>query len=212
MIKLYGFAVSNYYNMVKMTLLEKGMAFEEVEVRPSQTEEFLSCSPMGKVPCIETDQGFLSETGVIMDYLDESGTGPSFYPADAFEKAKVRELMRYLELYVELPARRLYGDVFFGRPASDAEKESVRKDLKKGFAALNRLAKFNPYLAGEKLTYADFYFLFSVDLVTRVTKKALEWDVYNTEPGIKALLGLLEQRDSVKTIRESQRQAAAFKP
>lgn len=211
MIRLYGFAVSNYYNMVKMALLEKGVDFEEINVRPSQDEAFLARSPMGKVPCIETPQGFLTEAEVIIDYLDSLGQGPSFYPRDAFEKAKVRELMRYLELYIELPARRLYGEVFFGRPASDADKESVRKELKKGFAALAKLAQFKPYLAGEQISYADFYFLFTVDLVTRVTKKALDWDVYNTEPGLKALLALLEQRDSVKTIREAQRQAAAAK-
>ena len=41
MIKLYGFAVSNYYNMVKMALIEKGMEFEEVTVRPSQESEYL---------------------------------------------------------------------------------------------------------------------------------------------------------------------------
>jgi glutathione S-transferase len=212
MIKLYGFAISNYYNMVKMALLEKGMEFEEINVRPNQEADFLSRSPMGKVPCLETEQGFLTETEVIIDYLDSLGFGPSFYPHDAFEKAKVRELMRYLELYIELPARRLYGDVFFGRPASDTEKESVRKDLNKGFLALANVAKFNPYLAGEDMTYADFYFLFSVGLVTRVTKKALDWDLYTTEPRIKTLLDLLEQRDSVKTIRQHQRQAAAFKP
>lgn len=207
MIKLYGFPISNYYNIVKMALLEKGMSFEEVLVRPSQEVDYLSCSPMGKVPCLETSQGFLTETEVIIDYLHDRGQGESFYPADAFEKAKVRELIRYLELYVELPARRLYGDVFFGRPASDTEKESVRKELKKGFAALRRLAHYNPYLAGNQLTYADFYFLFSVGLVTRVTKKALHWDVYSTEPGIRELLDSLEQRDSVKIIREDQRTA-----
>ena len=34
MLKLYGFAVSNYYNMVKLALLEKGVAFEEVPFFP----------------------------------------------------------------------------------------------------------------------------------------------------------------------------------
>ncbi len=212
MIKLYGFPISNYYNMVKMALLEKGMEFEEVLVRPSQENEYLARSPMGKVPCIETEQGFLTETEVIIGYLDDLGLGPSFYPADPFEKAKVRELMRYLELYIELPARRLYGDVFFGRPASDELKASVHQELKKGLAALARLAQYKPYLAGDEMTYADFYFLFSMGLVTRVTKKALNWDVYTTEPGVKPLLDLLEQRDSVKTIREDQSKAAAFKP
>lgn len=207
MIKLYGFPISNYYNMVKMTLLEKGMAFEEVMVRPSQEADYLSFSPMGKVPCLETEQGFLTETEVIIDYLHDLGQGESFYPDDAFEKAKARELIRYLELYIELPARRLYGDVFFGKPASDAEKESVRKELQKGFAALRRLAAYSPFIAGNMMTHADFYFLFSVGLVTRVTKKALDWDVFSTEPGIRELLALLEQRDSVKTIRAAQKAA-----
>lgn len=212
MIKLYGFPISNYYNMVKMTLLEKGMAFEEIMVRPNQENEYLARSPMGKVPCIETEQGFLTETEVIIGYLDDLGLGPSFYPVDPFEKAKVRELIRYLELYIELPARRLYGEVFFGRPASDELKASVHQELKKGFAALARLAQYKPYLAGDEMSYADFYFLFSIGLVTRVTKKALDWDVYASEPGIKNLLDLLEQRDSVKTIREDQNKAPAFKP
>lgn len=208
MIKLYGFALSNYYNMVKMVLLEKGMEFEEVTVLPNQEGDYLALSPMGKVPCIETEQGFLTETEVIIDYLDSLGLGPSFYPVDPFERAKVRELIRYLELYIELPARRLYGDVFFGRPATDAQKESVLKDLQKGFAALAKLAKYDPYLAGNDMSYADFYFLFSVGLVTRVTKKALNWDVFSTEPGVKELLALLEKRDSVKTIREHQAKAS----
>lgn len=207
MIKLHGFPISNYYNMVKMTLIEKGMKFEEVLVRPSQEADYLSCSPMGKVPCLETDEGFLTETEVIINYLDDLGQGESFFPADSFEKAKVRELMSYLELYIELPARRLYGDVFFGKPASDTEKDSVRKELDKGFTALRRLAHYSPYLAGSKPTYADFYFLFSVGLVTRVGKKALDWDIYGTEPGVRDLLDLLEQRDSVKVIRAAQKAA-----
>lgn len=207
MIRLYGFPISNYYSMVKMTLLEKGMAFEEVLVRPSQEADYLSFSPMGKVPCLETEQGFLTETEVIVDYLHDLGQGASFYPDDPFDKAKIRELIRYLELYIELPARRLYGDVFFGKPASDTEKESVRKELQKGFAALRRLAVYSPYIGGSVMSYADFYFLFSVGLVTRVTKKALDWDVFSTEPGIRDLLALLEQRDSVKTIRAAQKAA-----
>jgi glutathione S-transferase len=204
MIKLYGFPISNYYNMVKMALIEKGMEFEEVIVKPSQEDTFLGKSPMGKVPCIETEQGFLTETSVIIDYLDEVGGGPSFYPADPFAKAKVRELITYLELYIELPARRLYGDVFFGRPASDEEKEAVRIQLEKGFASLRRLAKYEPYLAGEELSYADMYFYFSVSLATRVTKKALNWDTFATEPGIRGLMSLLGERASVKKIQADQ--------
>ena len=197
-IKLYGMPLSNYYNMVKAVLIEKGLEFEEILVKPNQDEDYLAQSPMGKVPCIETEQGFLTETGVIIDYLDALGEGPAFYPIDAFAKAKVQELIRYLELYIELPARRLYGEVFFGRPASDEEKAAVKVLLVKGFAALAKLAKFDPYLAGAEISYADFYFRYSVSLATIVCKKALDWDAFNEEPHIKQLLDLMDARASVQ--------------
>ena len=207
-IKLYGMTYSNYYNMVKAVLIEKGMDFEEIDVRPNQERNYLTKSPMGKVPCIETAQGFLTETGVIIDYLDALGQGPSFYPRDLFEKAKVQELIRHLELYIELPARRLYGEVFFGRPASAEEKVIVRTLLEKGFASLAQLGKFNPYIAGDKITYADFFFRFSVGLATVVCKKALNWDAYKEIPHISQLMALLNERDSIKKVLSDQAKAA----
>ncbi|MEE9254525.1 MAG: glutathione S-transferase N-terminal domain-containing protein, partial [Pseudomonadales bacterium] len=59
MLKLHGFPISNYFNMAKIALLEKGIEFEEVTTRPSQEDEYLDRSPMGKVPCLETDAGFI---------------------------------------------------------------------------------------------------------------------------------------------------------
>ncbi|MEQ8954246.1 MAG: glutathione S-transferase family protein [Gammaproteobacteria bacterium] len=197
-IKLYGFPISNYYNMVKCVLLEQGLDFEEILVKPSQEDDYLAKSPMGKVPCIETAQGFLTETAVIIDYLDENGPGPSLYPVDPFARAKVKELMHQMELYIELPARRLYGEVFFDRPASDEEKAAVRKLLEQGFAALARLGKYDPYIAGEQFTYADIFFRFSVGLATVVCKRALDWNAYKELPNIRPLLELIDQRDSVQ--------------
>lgn len=204
-MKLHGFPISNYYNMVKMVLLEKGMDFEEVLARPTQETGYLSKSPMGKVPCLETEQGFLTETSVIIDYLDELGVGPSFYPYDAFERAKVREVMRYLELYIELPARRLYGDAFFNSPAPDELKHDVRKALERGFAALSRILKEGTYVCGEQLTYADVYYYFTMSVVARLTKISLGWDTYNEIPGLRARMELLGQRDSIQRIREDQK-------
>ncbi len=207
-IKLYGMTYSNYYNMVKAVLIEQAMDFEEVDVRPNQEPGFLQKSPMGKVPFIETDAGFLTEAAVIIDYIDAVGNGPSFYPEDPFARAKVQELMRHLELYIELPARRLYGEVFFGKPASDSEKLAVKALLEKGFRALGKLAQFNPYIAGEQITYADFYFRFSVSLATVVCRKAFGWDAYREVPHIKQLLDLLDQRESIKRVQADQARSA----
>lgn len=208
-IKLYGINLSNYYAILKAIMLEKGMAFEEVEVNPNQDPDYLTRSPMGKVPCIETDQGFLTETGVIIDYLEALGEGPGFYPDDPFARAKVQELMRHIELYLELPARRLYGEVFFNRPPQEEEREAVRKLLKRGFASLGTLASFDPYLAGDEITYADFYFRFTVSLATVVCRKALDWDAYNEVPNVRALIERLNQRDSIRRVMADQAAEAA---
>ena len=203
-VKLHGINLSNYYCILKAILIEKGMEFEEVTVSPNQDPDFLAQSPMGKVPCLQTEQGFLTETGVIIDYLDALGHGPGFYPADAFAKAKVQELMRHIELYIELPARRLYGEVFFNRPASDAEKEAVHKLLKRGFTSLGTLASFDPWLLGEEITYADFYFRFTVNLATVVCKKALGWDAYNEVPNVRELIERINGRESIKRVVADQ--------
>ena len=111
MYKLYGFPISNYYNMVKLALLEKGLEFEEVMTRPNQEATYLAKSPMGKIPCLEVGEGPISETNVILDYLEDISGGTPLHPADPFQKAKVRELMKSTELYLELVARRLLGGV-----------------------------------------------------------------------------------------------------
>lgn len=203
-LTLHGMTYSNYYNMVKAIMVEKGIDFDEVHVLPNQEPDFLLKSPMGKVPLLETEQGFLTETGVMIDYLDSLDVGPSLYPSDAFQRAKVKELIRHLELYIELPARRLYGDVFFGKPASEELKEQVRAQLQKGFASLAQLARFDPYLAGGELSYADFYYRFSVGLATIVCKKALNWNALNELPNIKALLDLMGERESIQRVLADQ--------
>lgn len=203
-IKLHGMPLSNYYNVVKAVLLEKGIYFEDVDQKPTQKEEYLVKSPMGKVPCLQTEQGFLTETSVMLEYLEDLGEGPSLYPPDPFGKAKVREIMRYLELYIELPARRLYGDVFFDHPATDELKAEVQVILEKGFRALLRIANFDPYLAGDQPTYSDFYAFFALSPVTMVCKKTWGWDVRNEVPELKRLIELLGERDSVQKVRADQ--------
>lgn len=50
-VKLCGFSASNYYNKLKLQLLEKGVAFEEELVWTGNTHpKLVDRSPMGKVP------------------------------------------------------------------------------------------------------------------------------------------------------------------
>ena len=204
MLKLHGFAVSNYYNMVKLALLEKGVPFEEVPFFGGQLPQALAISPRGKVPVLQTEHGFISETGVILDYIEQTQPGKALLPADAFGQAKVRELLREVELYIELPARTCYAEAFFGAAVEPLIKERARADLLAGFATLKRNGKFAPYVAGEQLTIADLMFCFSVDLACAVGKKVLNIDFLADFPEAKALLQLLGKNPHMVRIVEDK--------
>jgi len=60
MLKLCGFAGSNYYNKVKLALLEKGLPFEESLNWVGETD--LDATPLGKVPYLFSDEGPLCES------------------------------------------------------------------------------------------------------------------------------------------------------
>ncbi|MBL4679728.1 MAG: glutathione S-transferase family protein [Pseudomonadales bacterium] len=209
MIKLHGFAISNYFNMVKMALIEKGIDYEVVEAKPSQDADFLAISPMGKVPVLETEQGLISETDVIFDYLEDVGEGPSLMPESAYEKAKVRELIKEVELYIELPARTCFAEAFFGGSVSDETKEKAKANLEKGIACLKRSGKFSPYLAGDSFTYADIMFLYTVGLAGACAKRVLDMDLLGSLPEARVLSDALAKRDSAIQIVADQAAASA---
>jgi len=184
MLKLYGFHVSNYFNMVKLALLEKGFEFEEIRTYPSQEPQFLTISPMGKVPCLEAREGFISETSAILEFLEDITPETPLLPADPFARAKARELMKVCELYIELPARRLYNGVFFGGSNSQHTVDSVRPQVEKGMRALGRLVQFNPYLAGSDFTYADIVAYHTFGAVEKTMQVVYGWSVMAEVAGL----------------------------
>lgn len=207
MLKLYGFSVSNYYNMVKLALLEKGLPFEEVPFYAGQTPEALAVSPRGKVPVLGVKQGFINETSVILEYLEQSQEGPALLPADAFARAQVLALCREIELYIELPARACYAEAFFGMTVPEAIKEKSRAELLLGIGTLGRHGKFAPYVAGESFTLADLYFMYSLNLACGVGEKLFGLDLLEQLPKAKALLARLNEMPNAQKV-EADRQAA----
>ncbi|HEX5389392.1 MAG TPA: glutathione S-transferase [Burkholderiaceae bacterium] len=168
MLTLCGFSASNYYNKVKLALLEKNLGFQEEQVWVGQCD--LAATPLGKVPYLKTEHGTLCESQVILDYIEAAHPQPALVPADPFGAAKVRELITFLELHLELVARNLYGEAFFGGKVSDSTKEKVGQQLEKNIAAFAKLAKFAPYVGGDRFTLADCAAIVHLPLVSGATK------------------------------------------
>ena len=207
MLKLGGFAVSNYYNKAKVALLEKGIPFDEVYCTTSQDEAYLKRSPMGKVPYLEIDGQFLCESQVICEYLDDRYPEKPLYPKDLLERARVRELIAVMELHMELVARRLYTQAFFGGTVSDEIKKQVEKDLAKGVRAFKQLAKFAPYVAGASLSYADCAAAVHLPLVSLSTKIVYGRDVFDDYAPVKPYLKMLSERPAFRKMNDDRKVA-----
>jgi glutathione S-transferase len=202
MITLCGFSLSNYYNKVKLALLEKGIPFTEEQVMTKSAEEaVLGASPLGKIPFIRTEHGALCESQAIVEYIDALSTDNKLTPADPFAAAKVRELVTFIDLHLELVARELYPQAFFGGTVSEANQERVRKLLTKHIAGFKKLARFSPDVAGDAFTQADCAAYASLPVVAMATK-AIYGDDLVAAAGIdwKAYVKLIGARPSAQKV------------
>jgi len=201
MITLCGFGVSNYYNKIKLILLEKDILFQEQLVYPWQHESFRKSSPLGKIPYIETEHGSLSESQVILDYLEERYLEQPLYPTSVFARAKCRELIQNLELNSEWVARRLYKESFFGGRVSEETKHEVKEKLAIGLDAVAQLAQFSPYIFGSTFTAADCVAYVHFIMIQQTTMKIYgENMLQQFLPDSAAYLHFLDSRSHIQRV------------
>lgn len=104
-IILWGTSESPYVRKVKVTLAEKELKYQQHEVLPkvlmlklkqSIPERFLEVSPLGKVPAIEVDDFFISDSNVIIGYIDDKfQQGTKLFQESPEDKAKIRWFLQY---------------------------------------------------------------------------------------------------------------------
>jgi len=204
MLTLHGFPYSNYHNIVKHALMQKGIAFEENITYPN-TPELLAVSPTGKAPAMTTENGIgLSESSVLVDYLEDAYPENPLYPSNAESKAQVRQLMKVSELYIELPARRLLPAALTNTAADPQLVIEVRAVLERGVNSIIALASFSPYVMGAELTLADIYLRYALAIPKMVGPSLLDWDVFAEISGLTQWDELMAATDIAKKIDSDQ--------
>ncbi len=210
MITLCGSPISNYYNKVKLALLEKGVPFTEETVPTKSTDPaVLAASPLAKIPFIRTPQGGLCESQAILEYIEAAHPNPPLLPADPYAAAKVRELTTFIDLHLELVVRDLYPQAFFGGTVSDNSKARVQKQLEKNIAAFRQLARFAPFVAGDTFTQADCAAFANLPLLGMATKAVLGEDML-LAAGIdyKPYIKLVGERPAAQKVVADRKAAA----
>lgn len=203
MLTLCGFSASNYYNKIKLALMEKQIPFAEELVWLGSTNP--AESPLGKVPYLRTRHGAISESDAIIEYVETLASNVSLLPADPFAAAKVRELCVYLNLHLELVARNLYPQAFFGGKISDATRDKTLEQLKKNIAGFAKLARFDtPFIAGDSFTLADCSAIVHLPLVSSASKIMGGTDLLADLP-VRDYLARMNERPTVQKVNADRK-------
>ena len=205
MIKIYGLPLSNYYNKIILALKHKGLDYEEVPTSPSQDPEVVDHSPMGKIPFIEINGQFLSESNAIVEFLEAAFSDRQpLFPEDAFAAAKCREVINYIDMYLDGQSRRVLYSAYFGAPKDDALIDEVAVNLKRAVTALQKLITFKPYINSDIVTAADFSAITTMTLTSGVMTQLGRDDPLENFEGLSDYYQLMRTLPNVQSVEAAR--------
>lgn len=151
-ITLYSQPECVHSHRARLVLAEKGVtSFDVVEVRPdSVNEDLLALNPENVVPTFVDRDVVVSESRIIIEYLDERYPHPPLMPIDPAGRARYRQALHRLE-------RDLYGladELVAGAPA---RARKARTGLRDHLALLAADLSGRPYM-GDEFSLVDCTF------------------------------------------------------
>jgi glutathione S-transferase len=200
MLRMHGTPVSNYFNVVRAALIEKQLNFEVVITGARQDAAFLALSPMGKVPVLETPGGWIAESVAILEYLDDAFPALSLRPTDVMARARGRQIINVVQMYVEAPARSLFPGVFSDAPLPPESVSAASKVLDRAVAALNCLLSPRPFVNGDALTSADLFAFYNLDIADRVTRFAEDRSLFDDIGTLAEWRAMMLDRSSTRAV------------
>lgn len=158
-MKLYSLPLSPYAARVRGAIYAKKLPVEIVappaDWRTSTT--YRALNPLVRIPVLVLDNGTsIPESGVIVDYLEETHPNPPLLPKTAEERARVRVIVSVADHYVMQEIMPLFF-LLDSQDGDDSEIEAGFAKLAKGLGHLDRLIDANAYATGGRLTAADVW-------------------------------------------------------
>jgi glutathione S-transferase len=165
-VRLFGPSYSVYTRIARLALIEKGVAFDLVDVDifapGGLPREHLARHPFGKVPAFDHDGFSLYETVAITRYVDRAFAGAPLMPGDPRAAARVDQIVALMDSYAYRP---LVWDVFVERVrvpmgGGTADEAKIAAGLARAdltLSELSRLRGASSFLVGDAPTLADLH-------------------------------------------------------
>ncbi|WP_374655252.1 glutathione S-transferase family protein [Dongia sp.] len=166
--QLLGAGYSVYVRVTRLALIEKGVAFDPVEVdifdAHANDAAYLKLHPFGRIPTLRHGDFVLYETAAITRYVDEAFPGPALQPTDTQARARMVQMIGIMDSYLYRPLVwglhvALDDAAKAGRPADAAGLAKAMMKARQALRALDDLASDGPWLLGESLSLADLHLL-----------------------------------------------------
>lgn len=179
-VELFSFKYSVYSRIVRIVLLEKGIAFETREINPfdeNAPANYKDIHPFNRVPAIRHGDFTLYETGAITTYLDEAFEGPSLQPSIVRERARMRQVMAIIDSYGYWPlVRKVFSERVFNRAFGEKTNEAiVSEGLEESalvLASLENLVSESRYIMATSYSLADAHLIPMIDYFVMVPEGA----------------------------------------
>jgi glutathione S-transferase len=209
MLKLYHIPLSANSRRVWITLLEKGVSFQEVVLKldgDQYEEEFLKLNPFHHIPVLVDDGFRVVESLAILDYLEGKYPTPSLMPTHAQAIATVRmvELVTINELLP--PTIRLTSQALGVLENEPQKLENAHQQVLSVLNFFESLLGNSPYFGSEFLTLGD---IAAGTVVPQLPSMGVSLDDY---PKLKTWSERLMARDSWQKTQPSPEAIAASLP
>lgn len=160
---LHGYWRSGTSYRTRIALNIKGLRYEQVthDLRRGEqrSEAYLALNPQGLVPALETDTAVLTQSGAIIEWLEERYPEPPLLPADPDDRAIVRAMAMTVACDIHpLGNLRVLSHLRGDLHADEAQvRHWLETWMRAGFAALEvTIARHGGRFAfGDGLTLAD---------------------------------------------------------
>ncbi len=155
-IKIYSAVLCPFAHRSRLTLLEKGLSFEAIEIDlKNKPADFLEISPYGKVPVLTHGDQYLGESAIINEYLNEVFPNPPLLPVDPLQRAQARIWINFADTRLFATTGRLLYGATAPSPALAELAEHLLFMEREGW---HQLAHRGSYWLGSELSLVDLTF------------------------------------------------------
>jgi len=135
-----------------------GVEVQEIHVKigeQTQSSDFLAKNPVGKVPVLETPEGFIFESNAITRYVARLDSNTPLFGANEYESGLVDQWLDFALSEIELPMKVWLFPIFGLMENNVAATNKAKGDIRKVMDILNQHLADQTYLVGERITLAD---------------------------------------------------------